>query len=141
MTDEEALELGRRSIYAAGHRDAFSGNTINLYHVKENGWEFIGTCFTYGSFNSYSYTFLQATTMCRRCTTRARTALGMVMSCAWKGKIQQTLHLLRQKFLHEQSLFRVVCNNTCIHILIISYGFHTFDLLSHPELSSVRRKL
>ena len=42
LTDEEAQELGRRSIYAAGHRDAFSGNTINLYHVKENGWEFIG---------------------------------------------------------------------------------------------------
>ncbi|KAG8948295.1 Proteasome subunit beta type-5 [Tulasnella sp. 424] len=42
LTDAEAQELGRRSIYAAGHRDAFSGNTINLYHVKENGWEFIG---------------------------------------------------------------------------------------------------
>ncbi|KAG8912531.1 hypothetical protein FRC01_005061, partial [Tulasnella sp. 417] len=41
LTDAEAQELGRRSIYAAGHRDAFSGNTINLYHVKENGWEFI----------------------------------------------------------------------------------------------------
>ena len=43
MTDEEAQELGRRSIYAAGHRDAFSGNTCNLYHVKEDGWRFIGT--------------------------------------------------------------------------------------------------
>lgn len=42
LSDEEAQELGRRSIYAAGHRDAFSGNTINLYHVKENGWDFIG---------------------------------------------------------------------------------------------------
>lgn len=41
LTDDEAKELARRSIYAAGHRDAFSGNTINLYHVKENGWEFI----------------------------------------------------------------------------------------------------
>ena len=45
LTDEEAQELGRRSIYAAGHRDAFSGNTINLYHVRENGWEFIGPLF------------------------------------------------------------------------------------------------
>lgn len=44
LTDEEAQELGRRSIYAAGHRDAFSGNTCNLYHVKEAGWEFIGAC-------------------------------------------------------------------------------------------------
>jgi len=42
LSDEEAQELGRRSIYAAGHRDAFSGNTVNLYHVKEHGWEFIG---------------------------------------------------------------------------------------------------
>ncbi|KZV62406.1 N-terminal nucleophile aminohydrolase [Peniophora sp. CONT] len=41
MTDEDALELGRRGIYAAGHRDAFSGNSVNLYHVKETGWEFI----------------------------------------------------------------------------------------------------
>ncbi|KAI5476075.1 20S proteasome subunit beta 5 [Pseudohyphozyma bogoriensis] len=41
LSDEEAQELGRRSIYAAGHRDAFSGNTVNLYHVKEHGWEFI----------------------------------------------------------------------------------------------------
>lgn len=42
LTDEEAQELGRRSIYAAGHRDAFSGNTCNLFHVKEDGWKFIG---------------------------------------------------------------------------------------------------
>lgn len=42
LSDEEAQELGRRSIYAAGHRDAFSGNTCNLYHVKEDGWKFIG---------------------------------------------------------------------------------------------------
>ncbi|KAH0830633.1 20S proteasome subunit [Lanmaoa asiatica] len=42
LTAEEAQELARRSIYAAGHRDAFSGNTCNLYHVKEEGWQFIG---------------------------------------------------------------------------------------------------
>lgn len=42
LTDAEAQELGRRSIYAAGHRDAFSGNSCNLYHVKEDGWHFIG---------------------------------------------------------------------------------------------------
>lgn len=47
LTDEEAQELGRRSIYAAGHRDAFSGNTCNLYHVKEDGWRFIGTSCRY----------------------------------------------------------------------------------------------
>lgn len=38
MEDEEALELGKRSILAATHRDAFSGGYINLYHVKEDGW-------------------------------------------------------------------------------------------------------
>ena len=42
LSDEDAQELGRRSIYAAGHRDAFSGNTINIYHIKEDGWKFIG---------------------------------------------------------------------------------------------------
>lgn len=38
MEDDVALELGRRSILAATHRDAFSGGFINLYHVKEDGW-------------------------------------------------------------------------------------------------------
>lgn len=38
LTDEEALNLGRRSILAAMHRDAYSGGSINLYHVKESGW-------------------------------------------------------------------------------------------------------
>ena len=41
LSDEDALELGRRSIFAAGHRDAFSGNTLNLYHVQQDGWKFI----------------------------------------------------------------------------------------------------
>ena len=38
MGETEALELGKRSILAATHRDAFSGGFINLYHVKEDGW-------------------------------------------------------------------------------------------------------
>lgn len=38
LSEEEALELGRRSILAATHRDAYSGGFINLYHVKEEGW-------------------------------------------------------------------------------------------------------
>lgn len=42
MSVEDALELGKRSIYHATHRDAYSGGSINLYHVKENGWEFVG---------------------------------------------------------------------------------------------------
>jgi 20S proteasome subunit beta 5 len=34
----DAIELGRRSIYHATHRDAYSGGTINVYHVHANGW-------------------------------------------------------------------------------------------------------
>ncbi|RHZ67786.1 hypothetical protein Glove_299g36 [Diversispora epigaea] len=42
MSVQDALELGRRSVYHAAHRDAASGGSLNLYHVKEQGWEFIG---------------------------------------------------------------------------------------------------
>ncbi|RVD88747.1 uncharacterized protein DFL_002920 [Arthrobotrys flagrans] len=38
LTDEEALELGRRSILAATHRDAYSGGYLNLYHIQKDGW-------------------------------------------------------------------------------------------------------
>lgn len=42
LTVEEALYLGKRSILAAAHRDAYSGGSINLYHVTENGWVYHG---------------------------------------------------------------------------------------------------
>jgi len=38
MGDEEAQELGRRSIYHATHRDAYSGGTVSVYHITEGGW-------------------------------------------------------------------------------------------------------
>jgi len=38
LTVEEACELGRRAIFHATHRDAFSGGTINVYHISETGW-------------------------------------------------------------------------------------------------------
>ncbi|XP_078037042.1 proteasome beta5 subunit [Augochlora pura] len=38
LTDEEAYELGRRSIYHATHRDAYSGGIVRVYHVKSTGW-------------------------------------------------------------------------------------------------------
>ncbi|XP_017773588.1 PREDICTED: proteasome subunit beta type-5 [Nicrophorus vespilloides] len=38
LTDEEAYELGRRSIYHATHRDAYSGGIVRVYHMKESGW-------------------------------------------------------------------------------------------------------
>ena len=81
LTDEEAQELGRRSIYAAGHRDAFSGNTCNLYHVKEDGWKFIGALFSCqcswrtGMLN-VTLT-LKAITTSRRCITMAQ-AMSLV---------------------------------------------------------------
>jgi len=42
MSVKDALELGRRSIYQATHRDGASGGSINVYHVKEVGWEYMG---------------------------------------------------------------------------------------------------
>lgn len=41
MTLEEAIDLGKRAIYHAAHRDAASGGINNLYHIKQGGWEFI----------------------------------------------------------------------------------------------------
>ncbi|RKP24089.1 LMP7-like protein [Syncephalis pseudoplumigaleata] len=42
MSVADAIELGRRSIYHATHRDAYSGGVVNVYHVKQEGWEFKG---------------------------------------------------------------------------------------------------
>lgn len=42
MEREEALELGKEAIFHAGHRDAYSGGSVNLYFMDENGWEKIG---------------------------------------------------------------------------------------------------
>ena len=38
LTVDEAIDLGRRAIYHATHRDAFSGRINNLYHVTKDGW-------------------------------------------------------------------------------------------------------
>lgn len=38
MSDTEAQELGRRAIYHATHRDAYSGGVVRVYHIKEDGW-------------------------------------------------------------------------------------------------------
>merc|ERR1712093_654019 len=34
----EAVELGRRSIYHATHRDGASGGVVRVYHVHKDGW-------------------------------------------------------------------------------------------------------
>lgn len=41
MTDEEAYDLGRRAIYHATHRDAYSGGTIRVYAIHKDGWKII----------------------------------------------------------------------------------------------------
>ncbi|XP_033838501.1 proteasome subunit beta type-5 [Periophthalmus magnuspinnatus] len=38
LTVEEACDLGRRAIYQATYRDAYSGGQVNLYHVHSEGW-------------------------------------------------------------------------------------------------------
>ena len=38
ISDEEAILLGRKSIFHATHRDAYSGGFVNVYHIKEDGW-------------------------------------------------------------------------------------------------------
>jgi len=38
MPVEEAVELGRRSIYHATHRDGASGGVVRVYHVHKDGW-------------------------------------------------------------------------------------------------------
>jgi len=47
LTKEEACELGRRAIYHATHRDAYSGGTVNVYHIEVDGWKKISAtdCF------------------------------------------------------------------------------------------------
>lgn len=42
LSVQDAIELGRRSIYHATYRDTGSGGAVNVYHVKQEGWEFIG---------------------------------------------------------------------------------------------------
>jgi len=38
LSVEDAIKLGRRAIYHATHRDAYSGGFVNVYHIKEDGW-------------------------------------------------------------------------------------------------------
>ncbi|GJQ66681.1 Prosbeta5 [Trypoxylus dichotomus] len=38
LSDEEAYELGRRAIYHATHRDAYSGGIVRVYHMRPTGW-------------------------------------------------------------------------------------------------------
>ena len=35
---DEAIQLGRKAIYHAGHRDAMSGGVVRVYHIHPEGW-------------------------------------------------------------------------------------------------------
>lgn len=39
LTDEAAQDLGRRAIYHATHRDAYSGGIVRVYHITPEGWK------------------------------------------------------------------------------------------------------
>jgi len=41
LTDEEAYDLGRRSIYHATYRDAASGGIVRVYHMTKDGFKVI----------------------------------------------------------------------------------------------------
>ncbi|XP_014675319.1 PREDICTED: proteasome subunit beta type-5-like [Priapulus caudatus] len=38
MSVDDAIDLARRAIYHATHRDAYSGGVVNLYHMRKTGW-------------------------------------------------------------------------------------------------------
>ena len=39
METDAAIDLARRAIFAATHRDAYSGGTVRVYHITAAGWE------------------------------------------------------------------------------------------------------
>mmetsp|Transcript_21459 Transcript_21459/g.42148 ORF Transcript_21459/g.42148 Transcript_21459/m.42148 type:complete len:285 (-) Transcript_21459:101-955(-) len=54
LSDEDAIELGKRAIYHATYRDAYSGGVNNVYLVKENGWTQVFSGDTYNHHDKYS---------------------------------------------------------------------------------------
>lgn len=102
LTDEEAQELARRSIYAASHRDAFSGNTCNLYHVKEEGWQFIGVY-------RMSST-LSCTNPCSQVTTTSLSCITMDLE-RFLVMVTDTMFVSRVILLQLQDKRDVYCSN------------------------------
>jgi len=43
LSVEEAIDLGRRSIFHATHRDAYSGGVVNVFLIQAEGWKKIST--------------------------------------------------------------------------------------------------
>ncbi|KAM9323180.1 proteasome subunit beta type-11a [Pholidichthys leucotaenia] len=38
LGNEEAVSLAREAVFRATHRDAYSGNNVDLYHITAHGW-------------------------------------------------------------------------------------------------------
>lgn len=38
LTVEEATSIAREAVYRATHRDAYSGNCVDIYHITSKGW-------------------------------------------------------------------------------------------------------
>jgi len=53
MTVDQAIELGKRAILHAVHRDAYSGGINNVYHVGPNGWTQVFKGDTMETFDRY----------------------------------------------------------------------------------------
>ncbi|KAF9764270.1 putative proteasome subunit beta type-5 [Nosema granulosis] len=43
LSKEEALDVAKKAIFHAAHRDAYSGGSVNLYFMDKNGWDFVGS--------------------------------------------------------------------------------------------------
>lgn len=41
LEDEEAFDLGRRAIFHATHRDAYSGGVVRVYVIQKDGWRVV----------------------------------------------------------------------------------------------------
>ncbi|KAM9646489.1 proteasome subunit beta type-11-like [Trichechus inunguis] len=41
MTTQEAYALARRAVAHATRRDAYSGGSVDLFHVQKSGWEYV----------------------------------------------------------------------------------------------------
>ncbi|XP_062280194.1 proteasome subunit beta type-11b [Scomber scombrus] len=38
LTMDEAISIAREAVYRATHRDAYSGNCVDIYHISSKGW-------------------------------------------------------------------------------------------------------
>lgn len=38
LTVDEAISIAREAVYRATHRDAYSGNCVDIYHISSKGW-------------------------------------------------------------------------------------------------------